>query len=157
MTGFEGFEEWFGAEHRRLVGSLIAVDGDLDAARDAAAEAFAGALVHSPRVHSIERPGPWLYRVALNVQRRRLRRARLEARLPGGGRGAELPGRNWVTRFNVAWYQSLGVYRLSGTIRREHRMPRGERCRRAVCGENRTHGSTGGCWRRGRDPDRVGR
>lgn len=29
-----------------------------------------------------------------------------------------LSGRNWVARFNVAWFQSLGVYRLSGTVRR---------------------------------------
>jgi RNA polymerase sigma factor (sigma-70 family) len=81
MTGFAGFEEWFRAEHPALVGSLIAVDGNLEAARDAAAEAFARALVHWPRVQAMERPGAWLYRVALNVQRRRLRRAALEARL----------------------------------------------------------------------------
>ena len=26
------------------------------------------------------------------------------------------PGRNWVTRYNYAWYRRLGVHRLSGTI-----------------------------------------
>ena len=29
-----------------------------------------------------------------------------------------LPGRNWGRRFTTAWFHSLGVYRLSGTIRR---------------------------------------
>jgi len=29
-----------------------------------------------------------------------------------------LPGRNWGGRFTTAWFQSLGVYRLSGTVRR---------------------------------------
>ena len=45
-----------------------------------------------------------------------------------------LPGRNSDRRFTTAWFHSLGVYRLSGTVRRERRMPGGERCRRAVCG-----------------------
>jgi RNA polymerase sigma-70 factor (ECF subfamily) len=89
VTGFEGFEQWFRAEHPRLVGSLIAVDGNVEAARDAAAEAFARALVHWPRVQAMEWPGAWLYRVGLNVQRRRLRRAELEARLLRGGRRGE--------------------------------------------------------------------
>jgi len=29
-----------------------------------------------------------------------------------------LPGRNWDRRFTTAWFHSLGVYRLSGTVRR---------------------------------------
>jgi Group II intron, maturase-specific domain len=46
-----------------------------------------------------------------------------------------LRGRNWASRFSYAWYQGLGVYQLSGTVRyRTARMPDGERCRRAVCG-----------------------
>jgi RNA polymerase sigma factor (sigma-70 family) len=81
VTVFPGFEEWYRAEHPKLVGSLIGVDGNIDAARDAAAEAFARALVHWPRVSRMERPGAWVYRVALNLQRRRLRRAALESRL----------------------------------------------------------------------------
>ena len=28
-----------------------------------------------------------------------------------------LSGRNWVTRFNYAWFTSLGTYRLTGTVR----------------------------------------
>lgn len=28
-----------------------------------------------------------------------------------------LPGRNWRRRFDGAWFQSLGVHRLSGTVR----------------------------------------
>lgn len=29
------------------------------------------------------------------------------------------PGRSWGLRHNSAWYQRLGVYRLSGTVRSE--------------------------------------
>ena len=28
-----------------------------------------------------------------------------------------LQGRNWAGRYNQAWYQRLGVHRLSGTVR----------------------------------------
>jgi len=28
-----------------------------------------------------------------------------------------LQGRNWVSRFNYKWYTSLGIYRLTGTVR----------------------------------------
>lgn len=28
------------------------------------------------------------------------------------------PGRNWTTRYNYAWFSRLGVYRLTGTVRR---------------------------------------
>jgi len=38
--------------------------------------------------------------------------------------------RNWTTRFTHEWVSSLGVHRLSGTVRRPRlRMPAGERCR----------------------------
>ena len=40
-----------------------------------------------------------------------------------------LRGHNWKRRFNAAWFKSLGVHRLSGTVRYELRMPGGERCR----------------------------
>ena len=28
-----------------------------------------------------------------------------------------LAGRHWATRFNYQWFNSLGVFRLSGTVR----------------------------------------
>jgi hypothetical protein len=45
-----------------------------------------------------------------------------------------LPGRNWARRFTYRWVSSLGAYRLLEQCGHGLRMPRGERCRRAVCG-----------------------
>lgn len=54
---------------------------DLEVARDVTADAFARALERWDRVGSMASPGGWTYRVALNLLRRRLRRAALEQRL----------------------------------------------------------------------------
>lgn len=75
------FEDWYRREHPRLVTSLMLVAGDVHAAQDAADEAFARALAHWGRVGSMESPNGWTYRVALNVLRRRGRRAAIERRL----------------------------------------------------------------------------
>lgn len=78
---YDGFDEWYASEWGRLVASLAVVDGDLEAARDAAAEAFARALVDWSRVERMAQRTGWLYRVGFNLQRRRLRRGALEERL----------------------------------------------------------------------------
>lgn len=75
------FEEWYRREHPRLVASLVLVAGDLDAAQDAADEAFARALACWERVSRMQSVNGWTYRVALNVFRRRARRAAIERRL----------------------------------------------------------------------------
>ena len=75
------FEQWYRAEHPRLVGTLSVISGDRDVAADVAAEAFVRALERWDRVGSMERPGAWTYRVAVNLLRRRQRRAALENRL----------------------------------------------------------------------------
>jgi RNA polymerase sigma-70 factor (ECF subfamily) len=74
--------------------SLILVTGNRDVAVEATCEAFARALERWPRVSVMESPAGWTYRVALNVARRTLRRARMEALLfqrepppPPGARG----------------------------------------------------------------------
>jgi RNA polymerase sigma factor (sigma-70 family) len=77
----QAFESWYRREHPRLVTSLLLVSGDLHAAQDAADEAFARALVHWSRVSAMTSPNGWTYRVALNVLRRRGRRAAVERRL----------------------------------------------------------------------------
>ena len=81
MDDYPGFEDWYQAEWGRLVAILALVDGDLEAAREAAAEAFVRALGRWPQVAVMDQRTGWLYRVGLNVQRRRLRRANLEQRL----------------------------------------------------------------------------
>jgi RNA polymerase sigma-70 factor (ECF subfamily) len=54
---------------------------DTAVAQEVAAEAFARALERWDRVGEMASPGGWTYRVALNLVRRRARRAALERRL----------------------------------------------------------------------------
>jgi RNA polymerase sigma-70 factor (ECF subfamily) len=63
--------------------SLLVIGGDAETARDAVAEAFGRAYERWPRVASLDSPGGWVYRVALNELRRRMRRRALESRLLG--------------------------------------------------------------------------
>lgn len=75
------FAAWYREEHRRLVAAMLLVTGDIHVAEEAADEAFARAYGHWPRVSQMASPRGWTYRVALNVVRRRWRRAELERRL----------------------------------------------------------------------------
>jgi len=75
------FAAWYRAEHPRLLATMTIVTRDLHAAQDIAAEAFARALAAWPRVSGMDSPTGWTYRVALNLARRRARRAALEERL----------------------------------------------------------------------------
>jgi DNA-directed RNA polymerase specialized sigma24 family protein len=79
--GSGDFAEWYAAEHQRLITSLTLVTGNLDAARDATDEAFARAYGAWSRVSLMANRRGWTYHVALNVLRRRGRRARLEQAL----------------------------------------------------------------------------
>jgi RNA polymerase sigma-70 factor, ECF subfamily len=75
------FEEWFRLEYPQVQGSLILAIGDSDIAEDSAAEAFARAYERWDRVRAMERPMGWVYTVALNLARRKLRRRAVERRL----------------------------------------------------------------------------
>jgi RNA polymerase sigma-70 factor (ECF subfamily) len=79
-TAIAGFETWYLREHPRVVAALTWVAGDPDVAADATDEAFARAYANWRRVGQMASPGGWVYRVALNVVRRRMRRAALEQR-----------------------------------------------------------------------------
>src|SRR5688572_22524612 len=81
MHGRAAFEDWYRAEHPRLVSSLLLISGDVDAAQEAADEALARALVRWDRVQAMASPGGWTHRVALNLLRRRKRRESIERRL----------------------------------------------------------------------------
>jgi RNA polymerase sigma factor (sigma-70 family) len=74
------FDDWYRHEHGRLAASLVVVAGDVDAATDAVDEAFARALDRWDTVSTMASPVGWIYRVALNVLRRRMRRASFERR-----------------------------------------------------------------------------
>jgi RNA polymerase sigma factor (sigma-70 family) len=75
------FEKWFRLEYHQVQGSLILAIGDADIAEDSAAEAFARAYESWNRVKAMERPMGWVYTVALNLARRKLRRRAMERRL----------------------------------------------------------------------------
>lgn len=75
------FEEWYRAEHPRVLGLLTVVAGDAELAREVTAEAFTRALERWERVAHMEAPSAWTYQVAVNLLRRRLRRAAFERRL----------------------------------------------------------------------------
>lgn len=74
----EEFERWYRREHPRVVAALAVAGGEVDVAREATDEAFVRAYERWPRVRVMESPGGWLYRVALNELRRRLRRRTVE-------------------------------------------------------------------------------
>lgn len=75
------FAAWYRSEHPRLLAAMTIVTHDLHTAQDVTAEAFARALAAWTRVSAMDSPTGWTYRVALNVARRRARRAALEQRL----------------------------------------------------------------------------
>jgi len=79
-TTIAGFEAWYLREHPKVVAALTWVSGDPHLASDATDEAFARAYADWRRVGEMSSPGGWVYRVALNVVRRRMRRAAFEQR-----------------------------------------------------------------------------
>jgi RNA polymerase sigma-70 factor (ECF subfamily) len=75
------FTTLYETERDRMARSLLIIGGDAETARDAVAEAFSRAYERWPRVASMESPSGWVYRVAVNELRRRMRRHALESRL----------------------------------------------------------------------------
>ena len=74
------FDRWYRVEHPRVLGLLTVVAGDADVAREATAEAFTRALERWDRVRAADnRPG-YLYRIAVNLFRSKLRRVARAAR-----------------------------------------------------------------------------
>jgi RNA polymerase sigma-70 factor (ECF subfamily) len=78
MLEREEFAAWYREQHPRVLAALTIVAGSTDVAADATAEAFVRAYERWDRVRTMGSPGGWLYRVALNVVRRRARRHSLE-------------------------------------------------------------------------------
>ena len=72
------FEPWFRREYPRVLGALVLAIDNRDVAEEATAEAFARAYEKWERVGAMASPGGWIYTVALNVARRRIRRRTME-------------------------------------------------------------------------------
>jgi RNA polymerase sigma-70 factor (ECF subfamily) len=75
------FAAWYRNEHPRLLATMTIVTRDLHTAQDITAEAFARALAAWKRVSAMDSPTGWTYRVAVNLARRRARRAAIEEKL----------------------------------------------------------------------------
>src|SRR5438876_10169578 len=74
------FEAFFRIVHGRRFETLVLVCGNRWEAEEIAQEAMARAFEHWDRVAKAESPAAYVYRVALNLNRRRLRRAALGRR-----------------------------------------------------------------------------
>ena len=71
----ESFEEFVETNHARLYGALCLLTRDRYEAEDIAQEAFVRILERWDRVRSIEEPAGYLFKTAMNVLRKRRRRA----------------------------------------------------------------------------------
>ena len=76
----EAFERFCTYEHKRLVGAVALVIGDVDVAADAVDEALARAWNRVRKGHDIDSLGAWIRVVAMNVAYDYHRKRALEAR-----------------------------------------------------------------------------
>ena len=105
MAGSNEVREIYEASYRRLVAQAYAVSGDRVEAEDAVQEAFARAVAAGDRFGRLDNPEAWLRTVALNVVRRRWRRARLfSAVSPKVAAPSDVPG---VSEDHVAVVEAL--------------------------------------------------
>jgi RNA polymerase sigma-70 factor, ECF subfamily len=72
----DGFDEFYSAAYRRIVGQVFALLGDLHEAEDVAQEAFARASFHWSRISAYDMPEAWVRRVAFNLAHNSARRVR---------------------------------------------------------------------------------
>jgi RNA polymerase sigma-70 factor (ECF subfamily) len=75
-----GFDELFAFEHRALFRALFLVTGSPQEAEELMQDAFLKVWERWDRVCRMENPNGYLYRVAMNAARSRLRRLRLAAK-----------------------------------------------------------------------------
>jgi RNA polymerase sigma factor (sigma-70 family) len=79
------FDAFFAATYPQVVRALAYALGDRGAAEDAAQDAFAKAYRRWATVSETDRPGAWVYVVAVRDARRKLARVeRIERRTPAG-------------------------------------------------------------------------
>jgi RNA polymerase sigma-70 factor, ECF subfamily len=73
LAGFDGF---YAASYRRIIGQVFALLGDLHEAEDVTQDAFAKASLHWGRIAAYDQPEAWVRRVAFNQAYNRTRRTR---------------------------------------------------------------------------------
>ncbi|MGA9159688.1 MAG: sigma factor [Actinomycetota bacterium] len=74
------FEEFFELEHARLFGALAIMTGDRSEAEEVMQDAFLKVWERWERVSAMDEPVGFLYRTAMNLYRKRLRRAAVATR-----------------------------------------------------------------------------
>jgi RNA polymerase sigma-70 factor, ECF subfamily len=79
LTGLT-FEEFFQAEYPGLVRALFLLTADPGEAEELAQEAMARAFERWARVRTMDSPGGYVYRAAVNLNRQRLRHLAVRAR-----------------------------------------------------------------------------
>src|SRR5207247_6981801 len=79
-TGGRSFEEFVRSEHARLFRALYLVTGSRHEAEEIMQDAFLALWERWDRVGAMDDPTGYLFRTALNIWRKRLRRASLAAR-----------------------------------------------------------------------------
>jgi RNA polymerase sigma factor (sigma-70 family) len=97
------FEAFFTAERARLFGALVVMTGDRAEAEEILQDAFLTVWERWERVAAMEEPVGFLYRTAMNLFRKRLRRAAVAVRkavhlLPRGDELAEVELRDEAVR-----------------------------------------------------------
>jgi RNA polymerase sigma-70 factor (ECF subfamily) len=80
LANMPDFDELFHSEHDRLYHALFFITGDSSEAEDLVQEAFLKLWERRDRLASLDDPVAYLFRVALNGFRTKLRRARTAAR-----------------------------------------------------------------------------
>jgi len=81
IAAVPSFEDFYSENHRRVRAALTVAIGERELAFDAADEAFARAFLQWDRVSTMASPRAWVFRVGLNVARRRVRRRSFERAL----------------------------------------------------------------------------
>jgi RNA polymerase sigma-70 factor (ECF subfamily) len=99
----KGFEDFVDEEHAGLYSALCLITRDRGEAEDLMQEAFLRVWERWDRVRGMDRPAGYLYRTALNLYRKRLRRASVAIRraihlAPRRDELAEIEARDEVVR-----------------------------------------------------------
>jgi RNA polymerase sigma-70 factor (ECF subfamily) len=79
LTGVD-FSEFFRDEYRRLAKACLLLTGDRFEAEELAQDAFCRVFARWDEVRSMDSPTGYLYRTALNLNRKRIRRLAVRAR-----------------------------------------------------------------------------
>jgi RNA polymerase sigma-70 factor (ECF subfamily) len=85
----DGFDEFYGGTHRRLLRAVVAMTGDVEEAQDCLQESYIRAAARWKHVSNLGNPEAWVRRVALNLALDGHRRQRVRRRWFASARPAD--------------------------------------------------------------------